>query len=132
MEEGEVPYVYRPPVQSPINPPYKEACQLNNGKNTRQHDISTISTENTVTPTENTVTSAENNVTSAENTVLSPDNIVISVESTDNSVEKTDKVPSDCTDKILSEADTSDVRTSIEGDVQVDRTAVNLENLSVK
>lgn len=32
LSEGEIPYVYRDPVQSPINPPYKEACQLRNGK----------------------------------------------------------------------------------------------------
>lgn len=28
LEEGEVPYVYRDPVQGPINPPYKQACLL--------------------------------------------------------------------------------------------------------
>ena len=32
-----MPYVYRPPVQSPINPPYKQACILKNGRNVSQN-----------------------------------------------------------------------------------------------
>jgi hypothetical protein len=37
LEEGDVPYVYRAPVQLPINPPYKQACLLKNGKNLQQN-----------------------------------------------------------------------------------------------
>lgn len=32
-----MPYVYRPPVQSPIDPPYKQACILKNGRNVSQN-----------------------------------------------------------------------------------------------
>eukprot|EP00116_Pleurobrachia_bachei_P007211 sb/3467473/ len=28
LKEGAIPYVYHPPVQSPINPPYKAACEM--------------------------------------------------------------------------------------------------------
>ncbi|KAL8569645.1 putative tRNA (cytidine(32)/guanosine(34)-2'-O)-methyltransferase [Nucella lapillus] len=56
--EGGVEYSYRPPTQSPINPPYSEACYL------RKHDMlakpPTLLTDTTTTlPTDNTTLSTD-------------------------------------------------------------------------
>ena len=90
LEEGDIPYVYRPPVQSPINPPYKQACLLKNGKNIEQNSVH-----------------------------LSDVTVSIS---------------SQPTDKGLSDIGVSDLRTDekVEENIDVDRTAEKLTDLSVK
>ncbi|XP_063678993.1 tRNA (cytidine(32)/guanosine(34)-2'-O)-methyltransferase-like [Bolinopsis microptera] len=106
LEEGDIPYVYRPPVQSPINPPYKQACLLKNGKNIEQNSVN-----------------------------LSDVTVSILSQATDKNLsEATDKNLSEATDKNLSDIGVSDLRTDekVEANIEVDRTAEKLNDLSVK